>query len=53
MLFEDIACKKGLQNLLGRLKEFFISQLEVNLPRAFEAVVYGQSVRAKKGSPNI
>lgn len=38
---EDIACKNGVKNVLNRLREYFLPHLEVSLPRAFEAAVYG------------
>lgn len=47
--FEDIACEDGVRNVLGKLKEFFMPQLEDSLPRAFEAAVYGPARSAKEG----
>ena len=49
MPFEDIACEKGQQNVVNKLREFFMPQLEVSLPRAFEAAVYGQGRQSKEG----
>lgn len=46
---EEIACEKGLQNVLGKLREFFMPQLEVSLPRAFETAVYGNCRQSKEG----
>ena len=41
MDFESIACDDGAKNVLNRLREYFKPHLEVSLPRAFEAAVYG------------
>ncbi|CAK8994003.1 unnamed protein product [Durusdinium trenchii] len=47
--FDDIACEDGVRNVLNKLKEFFMPQLEVSLPRAFEAAVYGAPRTSKEG----
>lgn len=39
--FEEIACEKGVENLLSTLKAHFAPHLELSLPRAFERAVYG------------
>ena len=39
--FEDIACEKGVTNVLECLKKYFAPHLEVSLPRAFERAIYG------------
>eukprot|EP00435_Cladocopium_sp_Y103_P015246 s979_g3.t1 len=49
MEFEAIACEDGARNVMGKLKEYFLPHLEVYLPRAFEAAVYGAS-RSQKES---
>lgn len=49
MPFDEIACEEGVSNVLRRLKEFFLPQLEVSLPRAFENAVYGQHRSSKEG----
>ena len=38
--FEEIACEKGVENLLSTLKAHFAPHLELSLPRAFERAVY-------------
>ena len=48
MEFEDIATENGAKNLLTRLREFFNPHLEVSMPRAFEAAVYGQARQSKE-----
>ena len=40
--FEDIACQKGVANLMAALKAHFAPHLEVSMPRAFERAIYGQ-----------
>ena len=49
MPFEDIARDEGVSNVLRRLREFFMPQLEVSLPRAFENAVYGPPRSSKEG----
>ena len=49
MSFEEIACEKGVQNVMERLREYFLPHLEVSLPRAFEAAVYGTPRQPKEG----
>lgn len=39
--FEEVACEKGVENILAALKSHFAPHLEVSLPRAFERAVYG------------
>ena len=48
MEFDEIATEDGVKNLMGRLRDFFTPHLEVALPRAFEAAVYGQSRQARE-----
>ena len=43
MEFEEIACEKGVSNLLLCLKKYFAPHLEVSMPRAFERAIYGPS----------
>ena len=49
MEFEMIACEDGAKNVLAKLREYFLPHLEVSLPRAFEAAVYG-ACRTQKES---
>ena len=49
MSFEELACDDGVRNIMAKLKDFFQPQLEVSLPRAFEAAVYGPSRSSKEG----
>lgn len=49
MEFDEIATEEGAKNVLSKLREFFVPHLEVSMPRAFEAAVYGQ-VRQPKES---
>lgn len=46
--FEDVACEDGVRNLVTRLREYYMPHLEVSLPRAFEAAVYGQRKQTKE-----
>lgn len=43
MEFEEIACESGTKNVLAKLRDYFLPHLEVSLPRAFEAAVYGNA----------
>ena len=45
--FEEIACEKGLDNLLAALEEHFKPHLETSLPKAFEEAIYGD-IRGSK-----
>ncbi len=49
MAFEEIADDSGVRNIMRRLQEHFLPHLEVSLPRAFEAAVYGPPRPAKEG----
>jgi len=49
MAFEEIADESGVRNIMRRLQEHFLPHLEVSLPRAFEAAVYGPPRPAKEG----
>ncbi|CAK9093402.1 unnamed protein product [Durusdinium trenchii] len=49
--FEDIASEDGVRNIMSRLKEFFLPHLEVSLPRAFEAAVYGKPRQSAESFP--
>eukprot|EP00435_Cladocopium_sp_Y103_P020104 s1338_g4.t2 len=49
MTFEEITSEKGIQNIMDRLREYFVPHLEVSLPRAFEAAVYGTPRQSKEG----
>ena len=49
LTFEELACEKGLDNLLKVLKEHYEPHLEVSLPKAFEDAIYGD-VRSSKES---
>ena len=40
--FEEVACEKGVANILLTLRAHFAPHLEVSLPRAFERAIYGQ-----------
>ena len=40
--FEEVACEKGVANIMTALKAHFAPHLEVSLPRAFERAIYGQ-----------
>lgn len=46
--FEEVACEDGVRNLVERLREYYMPHLEVSLPRAFEAAVYGQQKQNKE-----
>ena len=48
MEFDEIASEDGVKNLMGKLRDFFTPHLEVALPRAFEAAVYGQARQARE-----
>eukprot|EP00913_Durusdinium_trenchii_P024025 g22563.t1 len=37
----DIATEHGVKNVMNKLRDYFMPHLEVSLPRAFEAAVYG------------
>ena len=45
---EQITGEEGVKNILTALREFFNPHLEVSLPRAFEAAVYGAPRSAKE-----
>ena len=49
MSFEEITSEKGVENIMDRLRDYFLPHLEVSLPRAFEAAVYGASRTSKEG----
>ena len=51
MDFEDIATEEGVKNIMNRLRDFFLPHLEVSLPRAFEAAVYGKPRQAAETFP--
>ena len=40
--FEDIACEKGMENLVKALTDHFSPHLESSLPQAFESAIYGE-----------
>ena len=40
--FEDIACEKGMDNLVKALTDHFSPHLESSLPQAFESAIYGE-----------
>ena len=42
--YEEFVCEKGRDNLVKALEEHFAPHLESSLPRAFEAVIYGEPV---------
>ena len=46
--FEAITAEDGVKNVMSRLREFFQPHLEVSLPRAFEAAVYGPQKQPKE-----
>ena len=39
--FDEVACERGVENLVKALKSHFSPHLEISLPRAFERAVYG------------
>ena len=45
---DEIACEQGVKNVMSKLRDYFMPHLEVSLPRAFEAAVYGQPRGAKE-----
>ena len=47
MSFEELACEKGLDNLMKILKEHYDPHLQVSLPKAFEEAIYGD-IRASR-----
>ena len=49
MSFEEVACEDGIRNIVSKLKEYYLPHLEVSLPRAFEAAVYGPCRSSKEG----
>ncbi|OLP94116.1 DNA topoisomerase 3-alpha [Symbiodinium microadriaticum] len=49
MSFEELACEKGLDNLMKILKEHYDPHLQVSLPKAFEEAIYGE-IRASRES---
>eukprot|EP00435_Cladocopium_sp_Y103_P041502 s1054_g11.t1 len=49
MAFEDIATERGVYNIMAKLKDYYQPHLEVSLPRAFEAAVYGPVRQSKEG----
>ncbi|CAE7573255.1 RE1 [Symbiodinium sp. CCMP2592] len=49
LTFEELACEKGLENLLKVLEEHYSPHLEVSLPKAFEDAIYG-NLRSHKES---
>eukprot|EP00435_Cladocopium_sp_Y103_P018800 s2487_g4.t1 len=46
--FDEIASEEGVKNILTRLREYYLPHLEISMPRAFEAAVYGQPRQAKE-----
>lgn len=46
--FEQITSTDGVRNILQHLREQFLPHLEVSMPRAFEAAVYGQVRQSKE-----
>ena len=40
--FEEVACEKGVTNIMNTLRAHFAPHMEVSLPRAFERAIYGQ-----------
>ena len=46
--YEQIASEDGIKNVVNRLREYFAPHLEVSMPRAFEAAVYGQPRQSKE-----
>ena len=46
--FEQITSEDGVRNILQHLREQFLPHLEVSMPRAFEAAVYGQVRQSKE-----
>ena len=46
--FEEIACEKGVENLMDALKTHYAPHLEMSLPRAFERAVYGMPRTSKE-----
>ncbi|CAE7227253.1 Ank2 [Symbiodinium sp. CCMP2592] len=49
LTFEEIACEKGMENVMKVLKEHFAPHLETSLPKAMEAAIYGDVRSARKG----
>lgn len=39
--FDEVACERGVENLIKALRDHFSPHLEISLPRAFERAVYG------------
>ena len=48
LTFEEVACEKGVANILQALQAHFKPHMEVSLPRAFERAVYGAPRSAKE-----
>ena len=46
--FDEVACEKGVDNIVQTLRKHFAPHLEVSLPRAFERAVYGAPRGAKE-----
>ena len=46
--FDEVACEKGVENIVAALKSHFAPHLEVSLPRAFERAVYGPPRNSKE-----
>eukprot|EP00439_Symbiodinium_sp_Y106_P075644 s391_g15.t1 len=42
LTFEEVACEKGMENVMKVLKEHFAPHLETSLPKAMEAAIYGE-----------
>ena len=46
--FEELACEKGLDNLMKVLKDHYQPHLQVSLPKAFEEAIFGDVRSAKE-----
>ncbi|CAE7437016.1 RE1 [Symbiodinium sp. CCMP2592] len=46
--FDELACEKGLDNLMKVLKDHYEPHLQVSLPKAFEEAIYGDIRSAKE-----
>ena len=49
LTFEEVACEKGMENVLAVLKEHFAPHLETSLPKAMESAIYGEVRNGKEG----
>ncbi|CAE7818610.1 RE1 [Symbiodinium sp. CCMP2592] len=49
LTFEEVACEKGMENVLTVLKEHFAPHLETSLPKAMEAAIYGEVRSGREG----